>query len=172
MARALHKLTDRAVSAAKTSGRYSDGGSLYLNVSPTGSKSWLFMWTPRGGKRREMGLGGYPTISLAKARALAAGHRVDVAEGRDPIAERDQTPEPTFGAAADQFIESIKSEWRNAKHAEQWTHSMEVRCSKIRETLVSEISTEHVLGVLRQTVTIGAGEAKRSGEFWLMMQPR
>ena len=54
------------------------GGGLYLNVTSTGTKSWLFMWTPRGGKRKEMGLGSYPTVTLAKARSRAAECRVDI----------------------------------------------------------------------------------------------
>jgi hypothetical protein len=57
MQRTLHKLSDVSAKAAKVSGRFSDGGGLYLNVSATGSKSWVFMWVPRGKKnRREMGL--------------------------------------------------------------------------------------------------------------------
>jgi hypothetical protein len=72
MARTLHKLSDVSVKAEKTAGRHSDGGGLYLNVGQTGSKSWLFMWTPKGGKRREMGLGAYPIVTLAKARSRAA----------------------------------------------------------------------------------------------------
>ncbi len=169
MARTLNKLTEAAVRAAKAPGRHSDGGGLYLNVTASLTKSWLFMWTPSGGSRREMGLGSYPTVSLAKARALAANYRVDVQEGRDPIAERKQTPEPPFGDAADQYIETIQSEWKNAKHAEQWRHSMVVRCAKIRSVRVSEITTEHVLSVLRQQVTVGRGDSKKTGEFWLMM---
>ena len=127
MARSLNKLSEVGVRSAKKTGRHSDGGGLYLNVSTSGGKSWVFMWTPPGGKRREMGLGPYPTVTLAKARAMAANYRVDVAEGRDPIAERDQTPEPLFGDAADQYIETIKSEWSNAKHAEQWSHTFSAK---------------------------------------------
>lgn len=56
MARALNKLSDNSVKAAKKSGRHSDGGGLYLYVGPTGAKSWVFVWT-RDGKKREMGLG-------------------------------------------------------------------------------------------------------------------
>lgn len=169
MARALNKLTDKGASATKKPGRYSDGGGLYLNVASSGTKSWVFMWTPKGSKRREMGLGAYPTVSLAKARALAGAYRVDVAEGRDPIAERDVTPEPTFGVAADEFIDSIKSEWKNAKHAEQWRHSIEVRCAKIRPLRVSQVTTEDILGVLRQSVTVKYKGTERTGEFWHIM---
>lgn len=49
MARTLHKLSDATVKAEKKAGRHADGGGLYLNVGPTGRKSWLFMWVPKGG---------------------------------------------------------------------------------------------------------------------------
>ena len=169
MARSLNKLSEVAVRAAKKPGRHSDGGGLYLNVSASGGKSWVFMWTPAGGKRREMGLGAYPTVTLAKARALAINHRVDIAEGRDPITERDQTPEPTFGEAADQFMESIKSEWTNDKHGEQWRHTVKVRCIAIRGLRVSAIGADHVLKVLRQPVKTKYRGIEKSGEFWLLM---
>lgn len=169
MARALHKLSDRTVAAAKSAGRLSDGGNLYLAISDVGAKSWVFMWTPRGGKRREMGMGSYPTVSLAKARAMAASYRVDVSEGRDPIAVRDQTPEPTFGEAADAFIETIRSEWTNAKHAEQWEHTVKVRAAAIRGVRVSAIGPDHVLKVLRQPVTTKYRGVVKNGEFWLLM---
>lgn len=169
MARSLNKLSEVGVRAAKQVGRHSDGGGLYLNVSAGGGKSWVFMWTPTGGKRREMGLGAYPTVTLAKARALAANYRVDVAEGRNPIAERDQTPEPNFGEAADQFIETIKSEWTNAKHGEQWEHTAKVRCASIRNVRVSAIGADHVLKVLRQPVKTKYRGVEKNGEFWLLM---
>lgn len=169
MARSLNKLSEVGVRSAKKTGRHSDGGGLYLNVSASGGKSWVFMWTPPGGKRREMGLGPYPTVTLAKARAMAANYRVDVAEGRDPIAERDQTPEPLFGDAADQYIETIKSEWSNAKHAEQWSHTFKVRCAAIRNVRVSAVGTDHILKVLRQPVTSKYKGEVKSGEFWLIM---
>ena len=63
MARAIGKLSAVAADKRKAPGRLSDGGGLYLNVSPSGSKSWVFMWTAMG-KRREMGLGPYPAVGL------------------------------------------------------------------------------------------------------------
>ena len=113
MVRSLNKLSDVSARAAKAPGRYSDGGGLYLSVGPTGSKSWVFVWT-RSGKKREMGLGAYPTVTVAKARTKAATCRMAVEEGRDPIAERAKEAEPTFGECADRYIASIRSEWRNA----------------------------------------------------------
>jgi hypothetical protein len=117
MARTLHKLSDAyAKSDRLNAGRHSDGGGLYLNVSPTGAKSWLFMWTVvvakadgrKGQKRHEMGLGSYPAVSLADARALANNHRQTVAAGGNPIAERDREAEPTFADATNLFLASME----------------------------------------------------------------
>lgn len=161
MARALHKLSDVAVKAEKASGRHSDGGGLYLWVSPSGSKSWLFMWS-RDGKRREMGLGAYPAVSLAKARGRAAGCRTAVEEGRDPIAEKSKEAEKTFGECAELYIASIKSGWRNAKHEYQWRQTLgETYCSAIIPLPVSTINTEHVLGVLSPIWSTKAETASR-----------
>jgi integrase len=147
MGRTLNRLSDVSAKAEKRPGRHSDGGGLYLNVSPSGTKSWLFMWV-RYGKRREMGLGGYPVVTLAKARSQAAACRTAVSEGRDPIAERLRKAEPTFGECADQYIASIKSEWRNAKHEYQWNQTLTAHCQPIRTMRVSEIATDDVLKVL------------------------
>lgn len=116
--RGLHKLSDAGIKGQTKPGRHSDGSGLYLNVGPGGSKSWLYMWT-KAGKRREMGLGAYPVVTLAKARAKAVDCRTAVEEGRDPIAEKAKEAEPTFGECADRYIASVRSEWRNAKHEYQ-----------------------------------------------------
>ncbi|MEQ1768501.1 MAG: integrase arm-type DNA-binding domain-containing protein [Devosia sp.] len=161
IARSIHKLSDPAVKAAKLPGRYSDGGGLYLNVSARGARSWLFMWTPAGGKRREMGLGGYPAVTLARARAKASDCREIAAGGGDPIVERDKTPEKTFGEAADEFISSIESEWRNKKHRWQWQQTLRDRCAAIRGKLVSQVTTEDVLKVLKPMWTAQPETAAR-----------
>jgi integrase len=62
---------------------------------------------------------------------------------------RDQRPIPTFGECADEFIETIRSEWRNAKHEYQWRQTLGTKCTAIRSKLVSEIDTEEVLKVLK-----------------------
>lgn len=83
---AIAKLTDKGVKAA-ASGRYGDGGGLYLVATKAGSKSWVFRFT-LSGKASETGLGGYPAVSLAKARELAASAREKVAAGINPAAAR------------------------------------------------------------------------------------
>jgi integrase len=161
MARILNKLSDVTVRAAKKPGRHSDGGGLYLNVTPSGGKSWLFMWTVDG-KRREMGMGSYPAVSLAKARSKATTHRVAVEDGRDPIAEKAKEAEPTFGECADKLIESIKAEWRNDKHEYQWRQTLgDSYCQSLRPKRVSQITTEDVLKVLTPVWTAKSETASR-----------
>ena len=78
-----------AVEVAKTRGPavLHDGGGLYLRVSPTGAKSWVFRFQLNG-KRRDMGLGPYPDISLAEARGRAIEHRRLRHDGIDPLAAK------------------------------------------------------------------------------------
>ncbi len=146
--RALSKLTDAKVkSGGLKQGRLSDGGGLYLNVSPTGSKSWLFMWV-RDGKRREMGLGGYPAVPLQKARLLADACRKSVADGRDPLAEKDKPAEPSFAECVDLFLASMDGSWRNPKHRAQWRMTLTTYCQPLQEAKVRDIGTDEVLSVL------------------------
>jgi integrase len=147
VARAIHKLTDRTCKAAKKSGLLSDGGGLYLNVGNSNSRSWSFIWR-KGGKRNEMGLGGYPDVPLSRARTLAAECRELVAAGRNPIEERRKQDVPSFGDCADQFISSMESQWKNAKHRAQWRMTLETYAAAIRRKSVAEIATSDVLQVL------------------------
>jgi len=100
MARPIGKLSAVAPAKLSRAGRHSDGGGLYLNVTSTGSKSFVFMWV-RSGRRREMGLGSFPAVSLKAARDKAHECRRLLAEGLDPIAERHREREKTFGECAD-----------------------------------------------------------------------
>ena len=119
MGKAVKKLSARAVATIAQPGRHSDGDGLYLNVTRSSARSWLFMWK-KDGKRREMGLGSAGSVSLARARELARECRAQVAAGLDPIEARNAAAEtkpekPTFGAIADALIAAKESEWRNEK---------------------------------------------------------
>ena len=80
-------LSATRVRALKEPGRYSDGGGLHLFISKAGRKSWVQRITING-RRRDIGLGGFPSVSLARAREKALENRAAVAEGRDPLAEK------------------------------------------------------------------------------------
>jgi hypothetical protein len=70
----MAKLTARTVEAIKVPGRYGDGGGLWLQVTPTGTKSWLLRYMLNG-RARSMGLGPLDLISLAEARERARSAR-------------------------------------------------------------------------------------------------
>src|SRR5437762_7564383 len=87
MARTIGKLMALAVSQAKRRGYYGDGGGLYLQVSDSGAKSWVFRFK-EAGRLREMGLGPLHTIGLAEARQRAQDCRRKRLDGLDPIEAR------------------------------------------------------------------------------------
>jgi len=152
MAQAVKKLSARAVATVTEPGRHSDGEGLYLNVTPAGARSWLFMWK-KAGKRREMGIGSAGSVSLARAREIAGECRAQVAAGIDPIEARDAAAEikprkPTFGEIADKFLATKESEWRNPKHRAQWRMTLETYAAPLWSRPVDEIDTEAVLAVL------------------------
>jgi len=86
MARLLNRLTARKVSTAGR-GKYSDGGGLWLQVTPSGGKSWGFRYT-RAGREHFMGLGPTHTVTLARARDDAAAARLALRDGLDPMEHR------------------------------------------------------------------------------------
>lgn len=156
--RVLNKLSDRFVRSAKTPGYFGDGGGLWLQVSPAGTKSWVFRFTLNG-KSREMGLGAEHTVSLALARERAREQRLLVLDGIDPIEARNATKRTevavaarsvTFKAEAEAYIEAHRHGWKNAKHADQWTNTLETYAyPHIGKLLVSEIDTALVMKCLQ-----------------------
>jgi len=95
-----------------------------------------------------MGLGPYPAVSLAKARARAEQRRQQVADGLDPIVERDRNTGKTFGECADAYFEAMKSEWTHSKTHYKWHRALNHHCGPIRGRSVASIDTEDVLHVL------------------------
>ncbi len=158
-------MSARTVEALTKPGRHSDGGGLYLSVSGDGRRRWVFLYTWRG-KLREAGLGSAAKggVPLKAAREKAAEGRSLVKAGHDPIAEWNK-PEaedvPTFGGAADTFLEAHKGEWRNEKHKAQWSMTLTHYCESIRDTPVDQIDTEAVLSVLQPLWTRAPETASR-----------
>ncbi|MFT3986314.1 tyrosine-type recombinase/integrase [Aestuariivirga sp.] len=162
MAGKLHKLTHRQVETLKEPGRHSDGGNLYLAISPNGGRRWTFFYR-FGSQRRELGLGsaGPGGVSLKDAREKAAEARRLVSAGTDPItvmgsdarAKADKTI-PTFGAFADDYIKTHKAKFRNEKHIAQWEMTLgDAYCSAIRSKPINQIDTEAMLKVLQPVWT-------------------
>src|SRR6266699_57184 len=153
-------LTARKVQTAKP-GKYSDGGNLYLVVSPTGSRKWVLRFTWRG-KAKEMGLGSATAVDLADARERAAHARRRIALGANPIEERKRTGGvPTFGDVADEVREALSAGFRNAKHKAQWKSTLETYAAPLRAKPVDTIATDDVLAVLKPIWTAKAETASR-----------
>ena len=100
---------------------------LRLDVKPSGSKSWVLR-TMIGTRRAELGLGGYPTVTLAQACEAAREALRGIKAGNDPAAQRAAarvTVEWTFKKTAQAYIAAHRPGWKNAKHAQQWENTLE-----------------------------------------------
>jgi integrase len=125
-----NKLTALGVAKKKTPGRYSDGHGLWLQVSPSGTKAWLFRYMING-RARHMGLGPLHTVNLAEARIRARQARQVILDGQDPI-EVKYAARSAFRAAdhmlfkdaARKFIELHDPTWRSARHRQQWRNTL------------------------------------------------
>lgn len=132
---------------------------LYLRVldPPSTARSWALRCLVDG-RRREMGLGGYPAVSLAQAHEAARNKRQLIGDGIDPVQQkRDaakarhaaQLKRMTFAEAANRYIAAHEPGWRNAKHAWQWRNSLNrYVIPKIGALDVGDIGITHVLDVL------------------------
>lgn len=143
-------------------GMHADGAGLYLQVTAAGTRSWIYRYQLQG-RRREMGLGPAPLISLAAAREMAEAQRRLVATGTDPIDARRAgraTVGRTWGEAVDDFIVARKAEWKNSAQAEQWEQSLRDH-GPSRDMLVVALDTPAVLAVLRKVWTTKTETATR-----------
>ena len=150
----MGKLTELTVKDLSRPGRHGDGDGLYLNIAPSGSRSWVQRIAVHR-RRRDIGLGPYPAVSLDRARSIAHENRSAVAQGRDPVAEkreaiRNPAPSiPTFSEAAARVIELRRPTWSNPKHAAQWQSTLQTYAFPlIGNKAVDAITSADVLEVL------------------------
>ena len=157
----MARLTAARVKTLSKPGRYGDGDGLYLNIAPGGSKSWVQRITMEG-RRRDMGLGGYPAVSLARARRRVADNRAAVADGRDILSERRRPATPTFREAALTVHETNRPRWRSAKQTRNWIQTLERHAMPtLADIPVDRIGREEVLGVLTPIWTTRPETARR-----------
>lgn len=128
--------------------RILDERGLYLVVRAAGSKSWVQRITIDG-HRTDIGLGGYPDVSLKLARKKSRKVRADVADGRDPRAERRQPDLPTFRVAAEQYISKNAVRWKNPKESANWRGCLNAYAYPVfGNTRIDRITRAEVLNVL------------------------
>jgi integrase len=162
---AVRRLMDRP-------GFHSVGGviGLHLQVTDRKARSWVLR-AKYGGKRRDIGLGSFPTVTLQMARDRAREARDQIARGVDPIAERRRiaaglaaadAKRMTFAEAAKR-VHAIKvAEFKNGKHADQWLNTLEQHANpKIGRLDVSEVDFHAVLRCLEPIWKTRTETAKR-----------
>jgi integrase len=169
MPKIAQQLSAPAVSAlARKPGVHAVGGpvpGLYLQTTastatPPGPPvaSWIFRRSLRSGERIKIGLGSFAAVPLAKAREAARELAEVIALGGNPIADRkaERSAEQrakvaavTFKEAAEACIKAMEAGWKNAKHAQQWTNTLEQHAYKVLGSmLIEDIEMHHVLRVL------------------------
>lgn len=172
MALTKNKLTDRTVRALSKPGYHSDGDGLYLQISASGSKTWIFRYR-FGDGRRDMGLGAYDDVTLAVARDLRDGHKRTLASGLDPLGDRPAVPgklrkapskAPILSAGGEALANAVgptllecwkahveiqESGWRGRKTKAGWMRSIESHASAIKDKPVAEIDIDDVLRVVK-----------------------
>jgi integrase len=151
-----NQLTVRKVETLKD-GIYSDGGNLWITVSGK-MRVWSIRYkSPVTGKRREMGIGPYHDVTLAKARDLTGEARRLIRDGIDPIEHRKALKAArlrpkglTFEEVAERYIDEQKTGWRDQRSAPIWTSSLKRLAYPILgNDAIEAIDTEDVLKVLR-----------------------
>ncbi|WP_449106398.1 tyrosine-type recombinase/integrase [Pseudomonas mohnii] len=157
----MGKLNPKQVENLTEPGTYEDGDGLRLEIKPSGSKSWTLRFQ-LAGRRREMGLGSFPEVSLKKARLAASAKRSQLNDGVDPLAARDieraaqreaqrasEAKQLKFETLAKDYCEAHGGAW-SEKWRKGWLRKLELYAfDHIGKLSADEIGTPQVLKVLQ-----------------------
>ena len=139
---------------------FSVGGvpGLHLQLTPKDGRSWVLR-AKVGALRRDIGLGGFPAVTLAQARDKAREARDKIERGIDPIEDRKaakaaltaaQRRGLTFADATDRYLAAKLDAFKNAKHRQQWANTLETYAKPdLGPMLVQDIAVQDVLRVLQ-----------------------
>lgn len=173
MPRQAAELSALVVSRLTMPGCHAVGGvaGLYLQVLPTGGRTWILR-AAFGGRRREMGLGGFPSVTLSGAREAARAARDLIRAGVDPIARSREAKALlvveaaksgwTFRQASEAYVATHEAAWKNAKHRAQWSSSLAAYAYPvIGEVSIDQIGVPQILDILIPIWTTKTETAKR-----------
>ncbi|WP_317624359.1 tyrosine-type recombinase/integrase [Rhodalgimonas zhirmunskyi] len=128
-----------------------------LQITPNGGRTWLLRVSV-GGKRREIGLGGFPDVTLAQAREQARETKYQIRRAIDPVEEHKAARAAlvamhrrglTFADATDRCLAAKLDAFRNAKHRQQWENTLQTYAMpELGRMLVDDITVQDVLRVL------------------------
>ena len=172
MPKVAQELTPLAVSKLTKPGTHAVGGvaGLALRVYPEGQRAWVLR-TMVAGKRREFGLGGYPSVLLSSAKDRARATLDKIFSGLDPVEEKQRQRSAlraakakavSFSKVAEQYIAQHEAGWKNPKHAAQWVTTLSTYAFPvIGSVTVASVDTPLVLKVLEPIWTKKTETASR-----------
>lgn len=172
MPKIVKEMSALEVGRIKEVGFYPVGGvsGLCLQVVPSLAKSWVLR-VMVGGKRRKMGLGGFPDVTLAQAREKARKAKEKISDGIDPIDDRKErrkslvasrAKDVTFKACCENYIKAHSIAWKNSKHAAQWETTLESYAYPlIGDMWVREVELGHIMQILEPIWLTKTETAKR-----------
>lgn len=171
MPKKAKELSSLAVKRISKQGLHSVGGVAGLRLRVRGgARSWILKISI-GGKRREIGLGRFPDVSLAVARDKAREVVEQIAKGIDPVQKRkeirscllaERAAETTFKKAANEFLADKGVEWKNVKHAQQWTNTLEKYVYPVvGDIQVKNVELSHIIKILEPIWTTKTETASR-----------
>ncbi|TLP55304.1 DUF4102 domain-containing protein [Parasedimentitalea maritima] len=143
---------------------------LHLQLTPKRGRSWVLR-VKVGDARRDIGLGGFPAVTLSQAREKARDARDKISQDIDPI-EEDKAAKAalaaaqrrglTFADAVDNYLSAKLGAFKNAKHRQQWQNTLETYAKPaFGKMLVQDIAVQDVLGVLQPIWTEKTETASR-----------
>ena len=142
------RLTDRVVRQARP-GRHGDGHGLHLYVRPSGTRSWVQRLVVDG-VRLDRGLGAYPLVTLAEARAAALENRCVARSGGDPFASRVRKAVPTLREVAEQVIAAGRPSWTGAHTELDWRRGLDKFVfPRLGDRRVDQVTLEDVIAVVQ-----------------------
>ena len=148
MARGIHRLTASRIGRLRRAGLFADGGGLYLQVMPGGSRSWIFQYD-RGGRRTKLGLGPLHTVNLEEARLKARELRAQLISGARPTSGRRERRSMTFRAVLAEYLAAHRGSWRSAQGAIDFERSLSTHILPVLGDLaVDQIEVEDVFRAL------------------------
>jgi integrase len=157
---AKRALTAAQVAALDKHGVHWIAPSLYMQIRPQGTRSWLFRFG-KNGQNQWLGMGAVADKPLSAARDEAAELRAKVRRGVDIMAGRGnavatsgEAPTkkkvPTFAECATQYIKDHRAGWKNEKHVDQWESTIRTYANPVMGKLpVDKVTVDHVLKVLK-----------------------
>jgi integrase len=162
----VNQLTSAFLKTAP-SGKHLDGLGLWYVKRPNGGSQWMLRIS-LGGKRREMGLGGFPNVSLKEARELAADYRKMAKQGIDPIKTRSQQrrealrPKSNLAIIAEAAYEAKKAELKNDGVNARWFSPLQLHVlPKLGNVSIEEITQQDIAQTLKPIWETKAETAKK-----------